>query len=83
LASFPASIALLQGTLPSVASPQAMATKLDRRGIRLFDYARQFALPFRDAIRAPGRSDSEDPRNAWEPPRADSHLLANAQFSEE
>lgn len=42
----------LQGTLPSVAYPQAMATELDRRGIRLFDYAKQFALPFREAIRA-------------------------------
>jgi hypothetical protein len=43
---------VLQGTLPSVAYPQAMATELDRRGIRLFDYAKQFALPFREAIRA-------------------------------
>jgi len=43
---------VLQGTLPSVAYPQAVATELDRRGIRLFDYAKQFALPFRDAIRA-------------------------------
>src|SRR4051794_33945576 len=29
-----------------------MATELDRRDIRLFDYAKQFAQPFRDAIRA-------------------------------
>ena len=43
---------VLQGTLPSVAYPQAVATELDRRDIRLFDYAKQFALPFRDAIRA-------------------------------
>jgi hypothetical protein len=43
---------VLQGTLPSVAYPQAVATELDRRDIRLFDYAKQFALPFREAIRA-------------------------------
>ena len=43
---------MLQGTLPSVAYPQAMATELDRRDIWLFDYAKQFAQPFRDAIRA-------------------------------
>lgn len=41
---------MLQGTLTSVA--QAMATELDRRDIRLFDDAKQFAQPFRDAIRA-------------------------------
>lgn len=29
-----------------------MATELDRRDIRLFDYPKQFAQPFRDAIRA-------------------------------
>lgn len=29
-----------------------MATEVDRRNIRLFDYAKQFALPFREAIRA-------------------------------
>jgi hypothetical protein len=43
---------VLQGTLPSVCYPQAMATELDRRGIRLFDYPNGFARPFRDAIRA-------------------------------
>ena len=43
---------MLQGALPSVAYPQAVATELDRRDIRLFDYAKQFALPFREAIRA-------------------------------
>src|ERR1051325_10653449 len=43
---------VLQGTLPSVAYPQAVATELDRREIRIFDYAKQFALPFREAIRA-------------------------------
>ena len=43
---------VLQGTLPSVAYPQAVATELDRRDIRFFDYAKQFALPFREAIRA-------------------------------
>lgn len=43
---------VLQGTLPSVAYPQAVTTELDRRDIRLFDHAKQFALPFRDAIRA-------------------------------
>jgi hypothetical protein len=29
-----------------------MISELDRRGIRLFDYAKQFALPFSEAIRA-------------------------------
>jgi hypothetical protein len=43
---------VLQRMLPGVAYPQAMATELDRRGIRLFDYAKQFALPFQEAIRA-------------------------------
>jgi len=43
---------VVQGTLPSVAYPQAVATELDRRDTRLFDYAKQFALPFREAIRA-------------------------------
>ena len=43
---------VLQGTLPSVAYPQAVATELDRRDIRIFEYAKQFALPFREAIRA-------------------------------
>jgi hypothetical protein len=43
---------VLQGTLPSVAYPQAVTTELDRWDIRLFDYAKQFAQPFRDAIRA-------------------------------
>jgi hypothetical protein len=38
--------------VPSVAYPQAVAAELDRRDIRLFDYAKQFALPFRAAIRA-------------------------------
>ena len=42
---------VIQGTLPSICHPKAMATELDRRGIRLFDYT-QFAQPFRDAIRA-------------------------------
>ncbi|HYI08787.1 MAG TPA: hypothetical protein VEK57_06925 [Thermoanaerobaculia bacterium] len=31
---------VLQGTLPSVGYPHAMATELDRRGIRLFDRPR-------------------------------------------
>lgn len=29
-----------------------MATELDRRDVRMFDYANGFAQPFRDAIRA-------------------------------
>lgn len=43
---------VLQGTLPNIAYPQAMATELDRRNIRMFDYAKEFAQLFRDAIRA-------------------------------
>ncbi|HEY0157817.1 MAG TPA: hypothetical protein VGF28_11070 [Thermoanaerobaculia bacterium] len=42
---------VIQGTIPSVCHPKAMATTLDSRGIRLFDYT-QFVQPLRDAIRA-------------------------------
>jgi hypothetical protein len=42
---------VIQGTIPSICHPKAMATMLDSRGIRLFDYT-QFVHPFRDAIRA-------------------------------
>src|ERR1051325_705572 len=42
---------VIQGTIPSICHPKAMATMLDSRGIRLFDYT-QFVQPFRDAIRA-------------------------------
>ena len=35
-----------------MAYPHAVATELDRRDVRLFDYAKQFALPFREPIRA-------------------------------
>ncbi|MEA2463325.1 MAG: hypothetical protein QOJ98_1072, partial [Acidobacteriota bacterium] len=38
---------VIRGTLPSVCHAQAMATTLDSRGIRLFDYATEFAQPFR------------------------------------
>ena len=43
---------VIRGTLPSVCYANAMATTLDARGIRLFDYAKQFAEPLRAAIRA-------------------------------
>jgi hypothetical protein len=43
---------VIRGTLPSVCHAKAMATTLDTRGIRLFDYPKQFAEPLRDAIRA-------------------------------
>jgi hypothetical protein len=43
---------VIRGTLPSVCHAQAMATTLDNRGIRLFDYATGFAQPFRESIRA-------------------------------
>jgi len=43
---------LIQGTLPSVCHAKAMSIELDRRDIRLFDYATAFAQPFREAIRA-------------------------------
>jgi hypothetical protein len=43
---------LIQGTLPSVCYAEAMSTTLDGRGIKLFDYATEFAQPFREAIRA-------------------------------
>jgi hypothetical protein len=43
---------VIRGTLPSVCHAQAMATTLDSRGIRLFDYATEFAQPFRQSIRA-------------------------------
>ena len=39
---------VIQGTIPSICHPKAMATMLDSRGIRLFDYT-QFVQPFRDA----------------------------------
>jgi len=42
---------VIRATLPSVCHAQAMATLLDSRGIRLFDYAKQFAEPLREAIR--------------------------------
>jgi hypothetical protein len=42
---------LIQGTLPSVCQGDAMATMLDSRDIRMFDYFVQFAQPFREAIR--------------------------------
>jgi hypothetical protein len=41
---------VIQRTIPSICHPKAMATMLDSRGIRLFDYT-QFVHPFRDAIR--------------------------------
>jgi len=43
---------LLQARPQASPNPQAVATALDRRGIRTFNYAKEFALPFRDAIRA-------------------------------
>jgi hypothetical protein len=43
---------VIRGTLPSVCYANAMATTLDARGIRLFDYPKQFAEPLREAIRA-------------------------------
>src|SRR3954467_7686024 len=43
---------LIQGTLPSVCYAKAMSLTLDSRGIKLFDYANEFAQPFREAIRA-------------------------------
>src|SRR5882762_1850179 len=43
---------LIQGTLPSVCYAGAMSTTLDSRGIKVFDYATEFAQPFREAIRA-------------------------------
>ena len=43
---------VIRGTLPSVCHPQVMANTLDSRGIRLFDYATEFAHPLREAIRA-------------------------------
>src|ERR1051326_7016634 len=42
---------VIRGTLPAVCHAKAMATLLDARGIRLFDYAKQFAEPLRKAIR--------------------------------
>lgn len=43
---------LVRATLPAVCHAQAMATLLDSRGIRLFDYGKQFAEPLREAIRS-------------------------------
>jgi hypothetical protein len=43
---------VIRGTLPSVCYANAMATTLDARGIRLFDYPKLFAEPLRDAIKA-------------------------------
>jgi len=51
-------------------TPQPVATKLDGRDIRLFDYAKQFALPFREAILARtaagirGRREESSPSSA-------------------
>jgi hypothetical protein len=42
---------VVRGTLPAVCHAGAMATLLDGRGIRLFDSAKQFAEPLREAIR--------------------------------
>jgi hypothetical protein len=43
---------LIQGTLPSVGYAKAMSITLDSSVIKLFDYASEFAQPFREAIRA-------------------------------
>lgn len=43
---------VIQGTLPSVCHAGAMATMLDSRDIRMFDYFTRFAQPFRESIRA-------------------------------
>ncbi len=43
---------VIQGTLPSVCHAGAMATMLDSRNIRMFDYFTEFAQPFRESIRA-------------------------------
>lgn len=43
---------LIQGTLPSVCHAKAMSMTLDSRDIRLFDYATEFAQPYREAIHA-------------------------------
>ena len=43
---------VIRGTLSSVCHAKAMASTLDARGIRLFDYTKQFAEPLREAIRA-------------------------------
>jgi hypothetical protein len=42
---------VIQGTIPSICHRQAMATIVDRRGNRLFDYT-QCVQPFRDGIHA-------------------------------
>jgi hypothetical protein len=42
---------VIRGTLPSVCHAKAMAMTLDARGIRLFDYAKQFPEPLREAVR--------------------------------
>lgn len=41
---------LIMGTLPDICHPLAFTRELNRRGIRIFDFAR-FAEPLRDAIR--------------------------------
>lgn len=43
--------AVIRGTLPSVCHAKAMTMTPDARGIRLFDNAKQFAEPQREAIR--------------------------------
>jgi hypothetical protein len=43
---------VIKGTLPSVCHAGAMATMLDSRDIRIFDYFARFAQPFRESIRA-------------------------------
>jgi len=50
---------VLQGTLPSVAYPQAMATELDRRGIRLLTTSRRVVRKAREPrrVNVPGHAD--------------------------
>jgi len=43
---------VITGTLPGWCHPAGMAVYLTGQGLRLFDYAKQFAEPLRDAIRA-------------------------------
>ena len=52
---------VIQGTLPSVCHAGAVATLLDSRQIRIFDYASAFADSFRQSIRSRGERIAAEP----------------------
>ena len=51
---------VITGTLPDICHKDALAKHLSGRGIRLFDYAKGFAEPLRDEIRANAQRLAQD-----------------------